>query len=357
MRKARRAGSSKALRGRKKKPGTIGKGRAAAAPSAHAAQAAPVTTLDESETGSPVLVGEGPFDAASGAPLGAEGSSTVPPDEELVVEIQLAPGATQLRSALVGNAAAFLGGAPGASTPPEIGLAAVLRRYRLVEARPTHDDAQVQQDELRMGALRQAAAIGVASLEQVAARERLPSKASFVRLRFPAGTSLTEVRAALKQLPEVDKAEWVPRAAPPMALATPVPGDPLIGPATGPIVTDPATQLETQWYLHRTRVPQAWRYSRGANVVVADIDWGYRTGHQEFTGAIELTYNAVSGQTDVTHGDSAAHGTAVLGIAGARADNAGMAGYAPERRCGLYKPTLPNLKRCFRSLGPRLSIS
>ena len=96
---------------------------------------------------------------------------------------------------------------------------------------------------------------GAASPEQLAARERLPSKASFVRLRFPAGTeSLTDVKASLKQLPEVDKAEWVPRAAPPMALAAPVPTDPLIGPATGPIVADPDTQLEAQWYLHRTRV-------------------------------------------------------------------------------------------------------
>src|SRR5262249_25471218 len=99
---------------------------------------------------------------------------------------------------------------------------------------------------------------------------------------------------------------------------------------SGPIVPDPATQLESQWYLHRTRVPQAWRYARGANVVVADIDWGIRTTHQDFQFAIERTYNAVDGGQDVTHGPHAAHGTAVLGIAGARANGAGIAGFAPE---------------------------
>src|SRR5262249_38494517 len=157
-------------------------------------------TLDESQAGSPVLVGGGPLGAAGGSPLGGPGGPTVPPNEDLIVEIQLAPGATALRSALVGNTTAFLGSAPGTSAPAEVGLAAVLRRYGLIEAWPTHNDAQVQQDEQRMSALRHAAAIGAASPEHVAARERLPSKASFVRLKFPAGTTLSEVRTALKRL-------------------------------------------------------------------------------------------------------------------------------------------------------------
>ena len=76
--------------------------------------------------------------------------------------------------------------------------------------------------------------------------------------------------------------------------------------------------------------PQAWRHARGANVVVADIDWGYRTTHQELLPAIELTYNSVDGGSNVTHGSHTKHGTAVIGIAGARANNVGMSGYAPE---------------------------
>ena len=49
-------------------------------------------------------------------------------------------------------------------------------------------------------------------------------------------------------------------AAPPMALAIALPNDPLIG-SLGPVAVDPATGLESQWYLHRTRVPAAWRFT------------------------------------------------------------------------------------------------
>lgn len=264
----------------------------------------------------------------SGAPLGAADAPPPSPNEDVFVEIELAPGAVSLRSALVGNTAAFTGAAADAQAAPDSALGAVLRRFNLLEAQPTHDDAQVRDDEQRTSAIRAAAAMGDASAEQMAARERLPSKASYVTLRFPPGTNLDDVTNALKQLPEVDKAAWRPGASPPMAMGVVLPSDPLIG--AGSIAADPATQLETQWYLHRTRVPAAWRYSRGANVVIADIDWGFRTSHQEFAGAIEKTYNAVSGDANVTGGASAAHGTAVLGIAGARANDSGMAGYAPE---------------------------
>ncbi len=253
---------------------------------------------------------------------------TAPPAEEVVIEIQLAPGALALRGALASSTDAFVATAEGASAPSESGgLASVLRRYGVLGARATYDDSQIVEDEQRTNTLRQAAAMGAAAPAQVAAREQLPSKASFVELRFPPGTQPGEVKAALRQLPEVDKAEWVPPASPP-ALAGPLPSDPLIG--AGALAADPNTQLENQWYLHRTRVLQAWRFSRGANVVVADIDWGYRTTHGEFAGAIERKYNSVSGHDDVTSGASTAHGTAVLGIAGARANSAGIAGYAPE---------------------------
>ena len=61
---------------------------------------------------------------------------------------------------------------------------------------------------------------------------------------------------------------------------------------------------------------------------------GHRLGLPNDTSGVSArhrtTYNAVDGGTDVTHGTHAAHGTAVLGIAGARANNAGVAGYAPE---------------------------
>lgn len=285
--------------------------------------------LDTSGTGGPFI----PTATGGSASPGVTGSasSPAPPNEELIVEVELAPGAATLGSALTANMAGFLAGMGDAAAPSDSGLSGVLRQYGLREARPVFTREQVQADEARTTALRDASAFGAAPPDQVSALERLPSLSNFVRLRFPPGTSPAEVTAALKRLPEVARAVAVPRAAPPMlALSTPAPTDPLIGSGSGPIATDPATGLESQWYLHRTRVPQAWRYTRGANVVMADIDWGFRTTHKEFQLAIERTYNAVDGGVDVTRGNFAAHGTAVIGIAGARANDVGVAGYAPE---------------------------
>lgn len=285
--------------------------------------------LDTSGTGGPFI----PLAAGGGGPMGVMGSAAgvAPANEELIVEVELAPGAARIGSALTTNTAGFLAGTGGAAPPSDSGLSVVLRQYGLREARPVFTREQVQADEARTTALREAAILGAAPPEQVSALERLPSLANFVRLRFPPGTPPGEVTAALKRLPEVARAVAVPRAAPPMlALSAPAPTDPLIGSSIGPIAADPNSGLEWQWYLHRTRVPPAWRYARGANVVVADIDWGFRTTHQEFQLAIERTYNAVDGGNDVTHGNHAGHGTAVIGIAGARANNAGVAGYAPE---------------------------
>lgn len=284
--------------------------------------AADTPVLDQSNAGRPVLSGNIPV-VAGESPEASAG-------EKLVIDIQLAPTAISLRAALAGNTAAFLAAAEGTSAPSEAGLAAVLRDFGLVEARALHDDGQIQEEANQIAALRQAAAVGAATQEQIAALEQLPSKASLVRLWFPPGTSVSKVKAALRQLPQIDKAEWLPSASPPMALAVPQPTDPLIGTSAGSIMADAITGLETQWYLHRTRVLQAWRYSRGGNVVIADVDWGYRISHQEFAGAIEQTYNAFSGRNDVGNGPEAAHGTAVLGIAGARANGVGIAGYAPE---------------------------
>jgi subtilisin family serine protease len=250
-------------------------------------------------------------------------------NEELVVEVEFAPGTAAIGTALTANTTGFLAGTSD-TTAPNSALGAVLRQYGLREARSVFTREQMQADEAQTNALREAAAIGATSQDQLSARERLPSLAQFVRLRFPPGTPMAEVTNALRRLPEVARAVPVPRATPPMAPVTLIPSDPLIGSGGGTISTDPVTKLESQWYLHRTRVPQAWRYARGANVVVADVDWGFRTTHEELRPAIAKTYNAVDGGIDVTHGPHAAHGTAVLALAGARANNTGIAGYAPE---------------------------
>lgn len=299
--------------------------------------------LEEPGAGGPMFP---PDVQGGGGPMGMLGAAdgAPPPDEELMVEVELAPGpgSDNMGAALASNAASIFGAAGDASAPAESRFGAVLREYGLLEARPVFTPQQVEMDKERTRNLRDAATFGAAPPDQVSALERLPSLTHFVRLRFPPGTPATEVTEALKRLPEVARAVVVPRAAPPTILLEalslvarailsavgPAPADPLVG--SGTITTDPATGLESQWYLHRTRVPQAWRFARGANVVLADIDWGFRTSHQEFEHAIERTYNAFDGTTDVTHGGSASHGTAVLGIAGARSDGKGIAGYAPE---------------------------
>lgn len=245
--------------------------------------------------------------------------------DELMVEVELAPGADSIAAALTTGAGAFLAGAGSASPSP---LSVVLSQFNLLEARPVHSAERVKADQERMSELRAAAAMGTITDERASAYERLPSLTQFIRLRFAPGTSAQEVTAALQRVPEVKEAVAVPRAEPPEP--APLPSDPLIGGAS--LATDPATGLESQWYLHRMRVPAAWRFGRGADIIVADIDWGFRITHEDLRDAVERTYNAVDGGTNVTQGRNAAHGTAVLGIVGARANTLGIAGIAPEVR-------------------------
>ena len=60
------------------------------------------------------------------------------------------------------------------------------------------------------------------------------------------------------------------------------------------MVVDPATGLENQWYIYRCRANQAWGMSSGGGVVIADIDWKYRTTHQDLAPRLDLshTYNS-----------------------------------------------------------------
>jgi subtilisin family serine protease len=67
-------------------------------------------------------------------------------------------------------------------------------------------------------------------------------------------------------------------------------------------------------------------------VVIADIDWGFLTSHPELAPRLDMkkAYNAIDHDDVVDDGTEIGHGTAVLGLAGAAGDGAGMAGYAPE---------------------------
>ena len=80
-------------------------------------------------------------------------------------------------------------------------------------------------------------------------------------------------------------------------------------------------------------MPAAWKQgATGANVVIADIDWGFRTSHRELQQNLDkaAAFNSFDGSKHVSQGSFVAHGTAVLGIAGAAGDGLGMAGVAPQ---------------------------
>lgn len=156
---------------------------------------------------------------------------------------------------------------------------------------------------------------------------------TLVHLRFPAGTPRAEVLAALRSAPHVDAVSVVPHAARPAGMPAPVPLDPLAG-AQESVAADPATGLESQWYLHRMDFPNAWLVATGQGVVVADLDWGCRTTHDDLAAGVDLTWNAANNGTKVDQGSPAdvGHGTAVLGLVGARKDGTGMQGCAPDAR-------------------------
>jgi Subtilase family len=153
----------------------------------------------------------------------------------------------------------------------------------------------------------------------------LPNLMSFLTLHFPAEADTVQIAEALNQLPEVERAVPVPRAIPPQSPLN----EPLVG-NSDQVVTDPITGLENQWYVFRCRGDQAWGTASAAGVVIADIDWGYRTTHEDLVGRLDLTraYNSFDGGNNVSHGTSVFHGTGVMGLAGAADNDRGMAGLA-----------------------------
>ena len=168
-----------------------------------------------------------------------------------------------------------------------------------------------------------------------------PHLARFLTLHFAEDADTSRIAAELNGLPEVERAVVVPTALPPTLVAEPAPAgvdvgteEPLVAPVepltghSSQVVVDTGTGLENQWYVIRCGIDRAWTRSAGHDVVVADVDWGFRTSHQDLAAKIARTYNAVDGTTDVTHGGSVFHGTGVTGLAGAAVNHAGMAGVA-----------------------------
>jgi subtilisin family serine protease len=237
---------------------------------------------------------------------GTAGAPPAPSWEPGVVEVQLREGV----------APAVVTGTDEA--PPEISsevdadlseLNRVLQQYGLQQAEPTFQGSAGPEAD--------------SSAEPQA--PDVPSLQSFVTLHFPPDADTVQIAGDLERLPEVERAVPIPRAIPPQ---TPL-NEPLVG-TSGQVVVNPTTGLENQWYIFRCRVNLAWGRSSGSGVVVADIDWGYRTSHEDLATRLDLNraYNSYDGGTNVSHGTSISHGTAVMGLAGGADNDRGMAGIA-----------------------------
>ncbi|SCE80874.1 type VII secretion-associated serine protease mycosin [Micromonospora mirobrigensis] len=84
-----------------------------------------------------------------------------------------------------------------------------------------------------------------------------------------------------------------------------------------------------QEYLKSLRLPQAWDVSKGSTAqIIAVVDTGVRTTHEDLTGRTVAGYNAITKSTTAaSYQDDFGHGTEVAGVAGANTNNAiGVAG-------------------------------
>jgi hypothetical protein len=166
---------------------------------------------------------------------------------------------------------------------------------------------------------------------QAQARQRgidLPDLGGFITLHFAPDADVRSIAQELRKHPSVKQAAPVPSALPPRSPWN----EPLTGTSEQVEIIDSTEGLQNQWYIFRCRANRAWEQTSGSGVVIADIDWGYRTTHEDLAPRLDLghAYNAYDGGSDVTTGEHVSHGTGVLGLAGAADNDRGMAGYAPE---------------------------
>lgn len=155
----------------------------------------------------------------------------------------------------------------------------------------------------------------------------------FITFYFPQNLDLARILEDLRGLPSVARAAPTPKLAPASPIADPLLGDSdQVNPNH---FCKPDGCLQNQWYIFRCHVDQAWNLAPGGEgVVIADIDWGFNPNHEAIK-RIEFRRNTIrDGNANpdddqiVSDGDGISHGTAVLGLAGAAANNEGMVGVA-----------------------------
>ncbi len=144
----------------------------------------------------------------------------------------------------------------------------------------------------------------------------------FVTFRFSGKEDVTEIAAELRKVPGIAQAKPVARLVPTQI------DEPLLG-SSGQVQPF-AGGLENQWYAFRCNLPDALEQVTGKDVVIAAIDWGFDRSHPEYTAGIALRKNIYHNSQGVGSGNCIHHGTAVLGLAGARLNSQGMVGFAPD---------------------------
>lgn len=153
----------------------------------------------------------------------------------------------------------------------------------------------------------------------------VPDLSGFYTLYFPEGQDVRAIVEELRQLPEVLHAARLPTTKPACPHTGVLPGELLLG-------QDDQTQA-LQWYIFRCRIERAWRLGyTGKGVVIADIDWGFMTTHPDLASRfnMKMAHNSADNSCDVSQGGNLSHGTAVMGLAGAAANNTGMIGVAHD---------------------------
>lgn len=140
-----------------------------------------------------------------------------------------------------------------------------------------------------------------------------------VTFRFPDDADVSKIAKELQSLPEVTRANPVAKVAPPSAIH-----EPLLGTSD--------QDKDHQWYAFRCKLPEALETATGDGVIVAVIDWGFDDLHKEYGPNIELRKNIYNNDSFVSDGgiNSRKHGTASMGLAGARLNNCGIVGFAPD---------------------------
>ncbi|TLU59455.1 peptidase S8, partial [Thalassotalea litorea] len=80
-----------------------------------------------------------------------------------------------------------------------------------------------------------------------------------------------------------------------------------------------ANDPKQSWHLNKMNLPEAWSKSKGKGVVVAVLDTGVNTSHEDLKANLLSGYNVVSKNTNVT--DTNGHGTKVAGVVAAVSNN------------------------------------